>query len=39
MSHDWDTDFNNGNVFFPASWYTVKDNALDVNNWESAGVQ
>jgi hypothetical protein len=39
MSHDWDTDFNNGNVFFPATWYTVKDNALDVNNWENAGVQ
>ena len=39
MSHDWDTDYNNGNVFFPATWYTVQDNALDVNNWESAGVQ
>ena len=39
MSHDWDTDYNNGNVFFPATWYTVQDNALDVNNWENAGVQ
>ena len=39
MSHDWDTDTNNGNVFHPAKWYTVQTDLFDPANWADAGVQ
>lgn len=33
-STDWDATTNNGNVFTPADWYSVEDNAWDINNWK-----
>lgn len=36
-SQDWDTERNNGNRFWPADWYTVKDSPYDLDNWEYIG--
>jgi YidC/Oxa1 family membrane protein insertase len=33
-SYDWQTTVNNGNVFFPANWYSLTDNVWDINNWK-----
>jgi YidC/Oxa1 family membrane protein insertase len=33
-SDDWQTDKNNGYVFFPNNWYSVHDNIWDINNWK-----
>jgi len=34
---DWKIDRNNGNIFLPAYWFTVKDNIYDPNNWKYLG--
>lgn len=36
-SDEWNTDYNNGNVFFPGMWYTVKENPYELGNWEYKG--
>ncbi len=33
-STDWDATTNNGNVFTPADWYSVENDAWDINNWK-----
>ena len=33
-SCQWDTTINNGNVFFPDEWLSVKDNIWNKNNWK-----
>ena len=38
MSYDWDTSKNNGNQFFPGTWYRVDNqNARDKRNWVMVG--
>ena len=29
----YDVEVNNGNVFLPGDWYSVHDDASDINNW------
>lgn len=36
-SEDWNTDYNNGTVFLPGKWYSVKENPYDMKNWSFAG--
>lgn len=36
-SDDWNTDYNNGNVFLPGRWYSVKENPYDLGNWRFLG--
>ncbi len=33
MSLDWEVEFNNGNQFKPGTWYKVKDNIWEKENW------
>lgn len=33
-SIDWDIQVNNGNTFSTSTWYSVKDNIWDKNNWD-----
>ena len=33
MSEHWDVETNDGNMFLPARWGSVKDNLWDKNNW------
>jgi len=32
-SEEWDISVNNGNTFLPSTWFAVKDNIWDKNNW------
>lgn len=33
LSYDYDVRINNGNTFLPGSWYSVKDDSRNINNW------
>lgn len=33
VSDDWDVEVNNGNVFLPSRWASVKENLWNKNNW------
>ena len=35
----WETDKNNGNVFLPGEWFTVKNNIYEENNWQYLGIK
>ena len=38
ITDDWQVDVNNGNVFLPGDWYSLKNQYIfDVNNWEYLG--
>ena len=37
FSEEWNTDVNNGNVFLPGKWYTVKENPYKLENWTYLG--
>jgi len=32
-SKEFDVEFNNGNTFLPSTWFAVKDNIWDMDNW------
>ena len=32
-SRVWDINVNNGHVFWPSTWWVVKDNIWDKENW------
>lgn len=32
-SFQWDTNYNNGNVYLPGTWFSVHDDRRDMNNW------
>jgi len=34
MSEDWDVDENNGNVFLPSPWASVRDSLWSKSNWK-----
>ena len=37
FSEKYSTGENNGNIFLPGDWYTVKNNVYDLKNWEYSG--
>ena len=36
-NNDFQISKNNGNVFLPSDWFTVKNNIYDSNNWSYLG--
>ena len=37
-SYDWEIEKHDGYTFLPATWYTVKEDVLDADDWTLLGV-